>query len=384
MRSGLSALLRRGAGGGGGGSRAAMGGAGGSPCAFTPALSRGVAATAGAGSSAAAASALPSPAAPPASSSAAAAAPAAAAPPLSRASPRGRGRGPAAAPRPSPPSAYDYQPGVLGEPEPSNGGRGLSADLYDAGGGGGGGYNGGGGGGGGAYGGGGGGGGGSGGGGAAFAGGGGAAAAAPSAAYTSWDVYKSKAALSARVIRPRWRAVGPSASAVALDREGVFLFELAPAAPDGGGGGGASSLPGPSAPGTRRYDWASKLNVALSVGELGAILADPDGPHEFFHDPQKGRDGEGATRKVVRWAASPDGRAYFFQLTVTGGGGGGGGGGGPSGGGGARQSVSVPVSKGELYVLRRLVDFSIPYLLGFDAAFAEMVAGGGGEGGGDA
>jgi hypothetical protein len=361
MRSAGLRLLRR----GGGSSSAAPTATSCYPAAASVVVSAFLARASSAAASAA--SALPSPVAPPA------AAPARAPRPRRPATPT------VPSPPPPPPAAaYDYQPGVLGDPSDSR----LSTDLYDVGGGGGGGAT--------SY-----GGGGNGGGGFA------APAAAPAAAYTSWDVYKSKAALSARVIRPRWRAVGPTASAVALDREGVFLFELAPAAPDGGSGATSSgsgsgssssfSSSGPAAPGTRRYDWASKLNVALSVNELGTILADPDGPHEFFHDPQKGRDGEGATRKTVRWAAAPDGRSYFFQLTVTGaaagaggsGSGAGGGGGGAGGGGAVRQSVSVPVSKGELYVLRRLVDFSVPYLLGFDAAFAEMVAGGGGGGEGE-
>jgi hypothetical protein len=34
----------------------------------------------------------------------------------------------------------------------------------------------------------------------------------------------------------------------------------------------------------RRYNWEQKVMIGLQANELAAILSDPDGNHEFFHD----------------------------------------------------------------------------------------------------
>lgn len=52
-------------------------------------------------------------------------------------------------------------------------------------------------------------------------------------------------------------------------REGVFFFELAPAA------------------GERTYAWDKKVSIAMSCSEIANILENPNKEWSFYHDPSK-------------------------------------------------------------------------------------------------
>jgi hypothetical protein len=72
----------------------------------------------------------------------------------------------------------------------------------------------------------------------------------------------------------------------------------------------------------------------------------------------KGQPGKAGTLvKTLRWSRAPDGNAYFINASVT------------DKGNNINNSVSVSLTSAEFYTFKRLVDFSIPYMLGWDAIF---------------
>jgi hypothetical protein len=87
--------------------------------------------------------------------------------------------------------------------------------------------------------------------------------------FSNFRVYKGKATMAIKVIPPSYRL---TAKAKTLSREGVFLFEFAPA--------GASP---------NEYDWNQKLTFSMSVVELGELLIlNGQRGADFFHDPSLG------------------------------------------------------------------------------------------------
>jgi hypothetical protein len=67
---------------------------------------------------------------------------------------------------------------------------------------------------------------------------------------------------------------------------------------------------------------------------------------------------QGKTTKKLSIVPMKDGKGYFFTLTVS------------DKVENTNDSLSLPVSFAELAVIRSLIDYSIPKLLGFDELFA--------------
>ncbi|KAL3152070.1 hypothetical protein ABBQ32_001178 [Trebouxia sp. C0010 RCD-2024] len=166
--------------------------------------------------------------------------------------------------------------------------------------------------------------------------------------YTNYAVYKGSAALNFKVIKPSWeyRADG----ALALKDAGVALLEFAPAQQGSG-----------TAPGERRYDWENKSNIALSSAELGDLIdIISGGPGKMiYHDPNKGRAGEGTEGKSLGInPGNKNVKEVYLNLShkVR---------------GQPDKKVAVSLSAGEMRVIKRLSEYIIPYLLGFDELFQE-------------
>lgn len=174
-----------------------------------------------------------------------------------------------------------------------------------------------------------------------------ATAARSNRVYTNFAVYKGGAAMNFKVIKPSWeyRADG----ALALKDAGVVLLEFAPAQQGSG-----------TAPGERRYDWDNKTNIALSPAELGDLIDIVGGGgagKNIYHDPNKGRAGEGTEGKSLSMNPGTRGvKEVYLNLMhkVR---------------GQPDKKVSVSLSAGEMVVLRRLSEYVIPFLLGFDEIF---------------
>jgi hypothetical protein len=86
--------------------------------------------------------------------------------------------------------------------------------------------------------------------------------------YSSFSVYKGKAALNAKPIFPTFVMKG---SGKTVQKEGALLLEFAPAGTN-----------------AREYDWSKKQYFSLSVVELGELIGLDKNTLEFFHDPNKG------------------------------------------------------------------------------------------------
>ena len=98
--------------------------------------------------------------------------------------------------------------------------------------------------------------------------------------FASYIVYKSKAAVSIKIIPPTFVSAG--ANAKKLSREGGLFFEFAPAA------------------GPKEYDWGKKGTFLLSAAECGEMLLLAQGKPgmELFHDPNMGAANSGNRRQL--------------------------------------------------------------------------------------
>jgi len=146
----------------------------------------------------------------------------------------------------------------------------------------------------------------------------------PSADFT---VYKSRGAMSIKMIKPTWERV-PTGSGLKIARDGTLLLEFA------------------NSRGEREYDWEEKEVFGLSATECADILeaVENGGEKSFFHDPNKMSSGEGTITKSLRVSPGKD-SGYFFSLTVNNK---------VSGSG----RFDTPVSAGELRVIRKVMDVS--------------------------
>eukprot|EP00595_Chromulina_sp_UTEXLB2642_P003019 CAMPEP_0196761150 /NCGR_PEP_ID=MMETSP1095-20130614/294_1 /TAXON_ID=96789 ORGANISM="Chromulina nebulosa, Strain UTEXLB2642" /NCGR_SAMPLE_ID=MMETSP1095 /ASSEMBLY_ACC=CAM_ASM_000446 /LENGTH=195 /DNA_ID=CAMNT_0042110315 /DNA_START=127 /DNA_END=714 /DNA_ORIENTATION=+ len=156
--------------------------------------------------------------------------------------------------------------------------------------------------------------------------------------YASYVIYKGKAALSVKVIPPSYSSL--SSHSRIISREGGLLLEFAP----------VGSIP-------REYDWTKKTTFLLDATECGDILSihqQKSNSVEFVHDPNANSDKAGQINKKFRMIPTPDGNGYFLTLQVN---------------DKSTQSgpitYSLPITHGELHVLNRLMEYILPYLLGF-------------------
>ena len=194
----------------------------------------------------------------------------------------------------------------------------------------------------------------------------------PSRVFGRYMIFKSSACLDFGAIPPSYKMAG--ADAVAVDRQGVLLLGFTPS----------------NGEGEKGYAWPQKQLFSLSAVECGEMLllgagggGASAGRQElsFHHDPAIGTPDEGANSKSLVLSPIPDGGAdgggYFFSVTAN-----------------DAARITVPVSVAELAVVRSLLQYSIPHLLGWDAMMnpslvdldnvgaAPGFGGGGGGGGG--
>ncbi|KAK2078294.1 hypothetical protein QBZ16_004163 [Prototheca wickerhamii] len=152
--------------------------------------------------------------------------------------------------------------------------------------------------------------------------------------FADYTVYKSKGVVSVKAIRPTWGKTG-TGSGITVTRQGTLLLEFA------------------NARGERDYDWEKKENFALSVTECADILDSVEAGKDksFFHDPNKMSSNEGQVTKTLRIAPGRD-SGYFFSLSVK--------------NQGQQSQFNVPLSGAEVRVVRSIIEFVIPHLLGFN------------------
>lgn len=151
-----------------------------------------------------------------------------------------------------------------------------------------------------------------------------------------------------KVIPPTF--VKTSDKARSVSRSGVILLEFAPV--------GA---------GPREYDWSRKASFSLSPTECGEILAmDQSKGVEFFHDPNMGDAEAGKVTKKLKLTPTMDMKGMFLGVQVS-----------DKSDPGASASYSIPITLGELAVVRSLMQFSIPRMMAFDTIWSDSGAGGG-------
>jgi hypothetical protein len=149
--------------------------------------------------------------------------------------------------------------------------------------------------------------------------------------FTQYSIYKGKAALSIKPIPPTWKDTEHN---YAIDRQGTLLLTFIPSTGQAGKPGG--------------LQWKDHVNFGLSPSECGELINACDGRERasFYHDL-----GNGST-KTFACSPTPDEKAFFFNVEANG-----------------KDRIFLPISFGEYYVIKQLINFSLPRLLGFDAAF---------------
>ncbi|PRW57453.1 Whirly transcription factor [Chlorella sorokiniana] len=142
--------------------------------------------------------------------------------------------------------------------------------------------------------------------------------------------------MALKVIKPTWQQIG---SGLAIEREGTVLLEFA------------------KSTGPKSYAWDQKETFGLSALECAAVLeaADKHQPANFVHDPYKGGEGEGRIIKTLRVSPAKE-QGWGFNVNV-------------KEGGADKASIYCSVSDAELRLIKTLLAFLVPRLLGFDEHF---------------
>jgi hypothetical protein len=183
-----------------------------------------------------------------------------------------------------------------------------------------------------------------------------AAVASPASAtdrqFTSYVVYKGKAAMSVKLLGPTWENVANKGQTVA--REGGMYLEFAPAAG-----------------GPRSYDWNKKQTFLMSATECGGLLAGFNEGIEFLHDPNAQGPQAGLITKRLKWAPMQDKKGLFVTLAVTSKQAAGPSSIGTAAAGAGSAMLSVPVSWGEFVVIENVMKYAIPKFLGFDTVWKQ-------------
>jgi len=163
--------------------------------------------------------------------------------------------------------------------------------------------------------------------------------------FAKYTIYKNSGALGIAPINPTWKQI--SGDSYTVEKPGVLLLEFA------------------KARGERQYDWNNKQFFAISVTEMGDMVANLSRGEgvNFFHDSGKigggggdyGGGGGGGNGKAFRADLSPDGNVWFFSLTDK-----------------NKDKWLVPVSMGEFVVMRQIMQAAIPSFLGIDKALQQI------------
>ncbi|KAI5065340.1 hypothetical protein GOP47_0020035, partial [Adiantum capillus-veneris] len=152
--------------------------------------------------------------------------------------------------------------------------------------------------------------------------------------FASHCFYKGKAALSFCPGHPTFKVAEDGR--IMLMKQGSMFLEFAPSS------------------GVRQYDWTQKQVMALSVDEMGSLVALTSSESiEFFHDPHLLSSNAGKVRKSLKVEPMSDRSGFFFNFDMA----------------NKQDNVSlhltVPVTKGEFTVMRSSFSYTIPYLMGW-------------------
>ncbi len=158
--------------------------------------------------------------------------------------------------------------------------------------------------------------------------------------FSSYVIYKGKAAVSLKLIPPTWSPTGTGKGST-VSREGGVFFEFAPTS------------------GVREYDWTKKITFMMDCTECGDLIAKVNDGIEFLHDPNAQGEKAGIVTKKLKWAPQPDKKGLFLTLTVND----------KSETVATSTSLSVPVSWGEFVVVDTIMKFGIPKFIGLDSAW---------------
>ncbi|MCO5557504.1 hypothetical protein L7F22_011069 [Adiantum nelumboides] len=152
--------------------------------------------------------------------------------------------------------------------------------------------------------------------------------------FVSHTFYKGKGALSFRPGYPTFKV--SEDGTLVLEKQGNMFLAFAPAL------------------GPRNYDWAQKQIMALSVDEMGSLIAlTMSESIEFFHDPHLASSNSGKIRKTLRVEPMSDKNGYFFNFDMA------------NNENNVNLRLTVPVTKGEFTVIRSSFSFAMPYLMGW-------------------
>jgi len=176
--------------------------------------------------------------------------------------------------------------------------------------------------------------------------------------FPVYSVYKGKCACTIKPIAPTFSVSGGMYRTVS--RDGALLFEFAP----------AGSQP-------REYEWSKKATFSLSPTECGEIcrLNEAIGtPINFIHDPNMLGPESGKITKQMKWTPAPEGNGIFLSITVA-----------DKNANQGPVTYSLPLTWGEVEVMKSIAGYCIPHFLGFDKGWndAAMTKDGGFSNGGD-
>ncbi|CAL9135300.1 Whirly transcription factor [Musa troglodytarum] len=155
--------------------------------------------------------------------------------------------------------------------------------------------------------------------------------------FANYTVFKGKAALSMKPILPAIRELDSRSSRVY--RNGSVMLTFWPAV------------------GQRKYDWEKKLAFALSPTEVGSLIGlGPAESCEFFHDPSMKSSLEGQVKKSLSISPLGNDNGYFLNLSVV------------NNIQKTNERLSVPVTKAEFTVIRTVLSYVLPHIMGWPQA----------------
>ena len=165
-----------------------------------------------------------------------------------------------------------------------------------------------------------------------------------------YAIYKTKGAAKFFLLRPHfyckkcgeknWTRAShmrnTSCSEKMAGRPGAVLVELATPKTD------------------KLYDWENKIKIALSIDDIGRVLSafKTKSKIEIFHDPNKGREGEGKISKKLIFSPGNKNGTFFLQGWVS--------------SAGNKHEVKVSISENELVVLTLLFSNAVSTCLGWN------------------
>lgn len=116
---------------------------------------------------------------------------------------------------------------------------------------------------------------------------------------------------------------------------------------------GCLFIVGANAKGPRDYDWDHKVTIGLNEHEVAKLMLGLKGTtQKFYHDTNKGKDGEGEVVKSLQIQKSKDGGKLFVNLSAT-------------IRGEQRKIEGVPIEPEEAAGLYALLSAALPRILGW-------------------